>query len=438
MESKRKKRVKRGKLSLNMSSLISKLGHDFGEVKDGRAKNVVYKLKDVLLSGFAMFSLKYSSLLEFDQQTSTERSNLKSLYGVSKVCSDSQFRTILDQVKPSSIYSSMPKLVKELQAQGGLRDYQILGDYLIVSIDGVEYFRSCSIGCKRCLKKKHRNGKISNSHAMLGCSLVHPSKREVFPVGAEFIEQQDGCKKNDCELNASKRLKAQLKVDYPEEKLLIVEDALYATGPNIEQILGNEWTYVIAAKPGSNETLFRHFEGRKSRNQLKTYEFKDEKGTKHRFYWMNNVPLNESSNVRTNFLYYEEEDKKGRVQVFSWVTSFTIRQRNVVTIMRVGRSRWKIENETFNTLKNQGYHFEHNYGHGYQHLCNVLALLMLLAFLVDQIIQAADKLFQVIEKKIRTKKRLWQDIQALFRTTILESFQDLYRKVASLHQIQLE
>ena len=49
-------------------------------------------------------------------------------------------------------------------------------------------------------------------------------------------------------------------------------------------------------------------------------------------------------------------------------------------LMWGGRARWKIENETFNTLKNQGYHFEHNYGHGYQHLSVVLAMLMLLAF----------------------------------------------------------
>ena len=53
--------------------------------------------------------------------------------------------------------------------------------------------------------------------------------------------------------------------------------------------------------------------------------------------------------------------------------------------MRAGRARWKVENETFNTLKNQGYHFEHNYGHGQQHLSVVLAMLMMLAFLLDQV-----------------------------------------------------
>lgn len=438
MGRKRKTEKKRLSAEITMDSLISKVRKKFSEIGDHRGKNVVYKLKDVLMSGLAIFTLKYSSLLEFDQQTECEKKNLESIFGIHKVCSDSQFRTILDEVNPAGIYPMLPNLVKELGQQGGLQNYNILGEYKIASIDGVEYFRSCKVGCKKCLKKKHRNGKVSNSHAMLGCSLVHPAKREVFPLGAEFIQQEDGYTKNDCELNASKRLKDQLKKDYPDEKLLIVEDALYGTSPNIEQILGHEWQYIINVKPGSHPILFRLFEGRKSRNQLKTYEYEDEKGVKHRFFWMNNVALNDSSKLRTNFLYYEEEDKKGNIQVFSWISSFTIRKRNVETLMRIGRSRWKVENETFNTLKNQGYHFEHNFGHGYNHLSNVMALLMLVAFLIDQIIQAADNTFQQIEKKIRTKKRLWQDMVALFRTHYFFSFRDLYNKLAKLHRIQLE
>ena len=43
--------------------------------------------------------------------------------------------------------------------------------------------------------------------------------------------------------------------------------------------------------------------------------------------------------------------------------------------MRAGRAQCKIENETFNTLKNQGYNFQHNYGHGYQNLCSIMIML---------------------------------------------------------------
>jgi hypothetical protein len=38
------------------------------------------------------------------------------------------------------------------------------------------------------------------------------------------------------------------------------------------------------------------------------------------------------------------------------------------------RSNWKIENNTFNTLKNQDYHFSHNFGRGYQNLSAIFGI----------------------------------------------------------------
>jgi hypothetical protein len=82
--------------------------------------------------------------------------------------------------------------------------------------------------------------------------------------------------------------------------------------------------------------------------------------------------------------------------------------------MRGGRARWKVENETFNTLKNQGYHFEHNFGHGDKNLSVVFASLMMLAFLVDQAQQLACDLFQAVLKKEGSRIRLWEHMRALF------------------------
>ena len=89
------------------------------------------------------------------------------------------------------------------------------------------------------------------------------------------------------------------------------------------------------------------------------------------------------------------------------------------------RARWKIENETFNTLKNQGYHFEHNYGHGEQNLSVVLALLMLLAFLVDQTQQLCCPLFQAAWRKAGTKRHLWEEVRALFHSFRFDSWAEL-------------
>jgi hypothetical protein len=116
---------------------------------------------------------------------------------------------------------------------------------------------------------------------------------------------------------------------------------------------------------------------------------------------------------------------KGKVQHFSWVTDLCVNKGTVYRIMQGARARWRIENETFNTLKNQGYHFEHNFGHGYQHLSVVFAELMMLAFLVDQVQQLCCPLFQAAWAKWGSKRLLWEKMRALFFDYALESMRHL-------------
>ena len=150
------------------------------------------------------------------------------------------------------------------------------------------------------------------------------------------------------------------------------------------------------------------------------------------------MPLNQSSpDVQVNFVEYWEI-KAGKTQHFSWVTDFTVTPLNVVMIMRGGRARWKVENETFNTLKNQGYHFEHNFGHGQNHLSVVFAVLMMLAFLVDQIQQLGDALFQAVLKKKKRLIRVRERMRALFDTLDFQSMAELYQAILYGYRVQVE
>src|SRR6185437_7569879 len=126
----------------------------------------------------------------------------------------------------------------------------------------------------------------------------------------------------------------------------------------------------------------------------------------HRYRYINNVPLNRSSGFDINFIEYWEQDKKGEIKHFTWVTDIQIRKDNIYKIMKGGRANWRIENNTFNTLKNKGYHFTHNFGHGYKHLCTILGMLMMLAFFVDQIQELSCYLFQSARAKFRSRTNL--------------------------------
>lgn len=155
--------------------------------------------------------------------------------------------------------------------------------------------------------------------------------------------------------------------------------------------------------------------------------------------WTNDLCLCESAtDVKVNFLLYEQTTPDGVVKRWTWITNLPLTARSVERVMRAGRSRWQIENETFNTLKNQGYHFEHNDGHGAKNLATVLALLMLLAFLVDQIQQRCSATFRQVWRGLKTKAKLWDSLRSLFRVLVFDSMAALFRHLASLYRLQLE
>ena len=253
----------------------------------------------------------------------------------------------------------------------------------IVSIDGTGQFSSKKVHCKNCCEKTHRkNAEVTYYHQMVGASLVHPDQKVVVPLAPEPILKGDGATKNDCERNASKRLLKDLRREHPHLKVVVVEDALASNYPHLSLLDSLCMDYIIGVKPGDHGYLFDWIKDLSGQQ----YTLTDDKETRHDFAFYHDVPLNDAHyDYRVNVLTYTETDKKGRQKHFSWVTRLPLTVDNVYEVMRAGRSRWRIENETFNPLKNQGYHFEHNYGHGYENLCSVMTMLMLLSFLIDQV-----------------------------------------------------
>jgi hypothetical protein len=253
--------------------------------------------------------------------------------------------------------------------------------------------------------------------------LVHPDLKEVIPLAPEPIIKQDGDTKNDCERNATRRWLHHFRREHPRLPVIVVEDALSANAPHLRDLRAARMHYLIGVKPGDHAFLFGHLydADAASRTQHLT-QVDPATGVLHHFRCHNGVPLNESNaDLLVNVLEYWEIHPDGKVQYFSWITDFFLTPANVFAIMRGGRARWKIENETFNTLKNQGYHLEHNYGHGEQNLSVVLALLMMLAFLVDQTQQLCCPLFQTAWHKLHTKRHLWEEIRHCFRAFRFDS-----------------
>ena len=93
--------------------------------------------------------------------------------------------------------------------------------------------------------------------------------------------------------------------------------------------------------------------------------------------------------------------------------------------MQAGRARWNIENEHNNTLKTKGYHLEHHDGHGKQHLSAVLLTLNLLAFLFHTVLGWVDQKYQLVRQARAARHTFFQDLQALTRYLLFESWDQL-------------
>ena len=409
---------------LSADALFRVVRSGFAAIPDYRLSDTDISLTDALMAAFALFSLKSPSLLAFDKHR--VEGNLGTIYAIDHVPCDTQMREILDPVSPESVRPLFKSVFGQLQRGKALEAMMFLDDYYLLALDGTEYFSSKTIHCASCLQKVHHNGSITYYHQMLGAALIHPDQRAVIPLMPEPIVKQDGTGKNDCERNAAKRFMAKLRKDHPHLKFIVTEDSLSSNAPHIETLQAHGLHYILGVKDGDHAYLFEQVQAAAQAGRVTSYERHDRAARViHRFRFVNDMPLNTSNrDVRVNFIEYWELGEHKR-QHFSWVTDLRVSQRNVYHLMRGGRARWKIENETFNTLKNQGYHFEHNYGHGTQHLSVVFAMVMMLAFLVDQTQQLCCALFQAVWAKLGSKRLLWERMRALFYDYALQSMRQL-------------
>jgi hypothetical protein len=417
--------VPKGRKHLGADALFRLLHAHFATIADDDVDEVEIPLADALMSAFAMFSLKAPSLLAFDKQRAD--GNVQTISGMARAPCDTRMRERLDPVSPASLRPSCTLVFRQLQRGKALEPMAFLDGHYLLALDGTGYFSSQTIHCASCLHKVHRNGSITYYHQMLGAAIIHPDFREVIPLMPEPIVQQDGTDKNDCERNAAKRFLVKLRQDHPHLKFIVTEDSLSSNAPHIETLHDHGCHYILGVKKGDHAYLFKQVQAAEEAGRVTSYERHDRAaGVIHRFRFVNDVPLNASrADVRVNFIAYWEIGPD-QVQHFSWVTDLRVNKRNVYTLMRGGRARWKIENETFNTLKNQGYHFEHNYGHGEQHLSVVFATIMMLAFLVDQTQQLCCALFRAVWAKLGSKRLLWERLRALFYDYRLESMRELF------------
>jgi hypothetical protein len=417
------------KKHLGFSALRKIISERLCEIEDCRQQGKVdYTLHDCLMSAFAMMFFQDPSLLEFQRrmQESINHNNLKTIFNVEAIPKDTQLRDVLDQCPTDKLERVYAVFFYHLQRSKQLEAYRFFDGMYLMPVDGCQYFSSEKICCPSCLTKTSPKGVTRYHHQILQAVIVHPDSKQVIPLAPETIENTDGTEKQDCEINAGKRLIHKIRKTHPKLKIIFSGDDLFSRQPFIDELRLANMSYILTAKPSSHKILFEWFAELRQLQATTRLQLTDFKGRDHIYEWVNQIPLNGTKDAeQINFFDYQLVNKGQITYHNSWVTDIVIDANNVAQLVKGGRARWKVENEGFNTLKNQGYHIEHNFGHGRKNLSTIFFLLNLLAFFVHQILELTDLHYQRCRAKFSARKEFWNQLRCTFRILLFKNWQHL-------------
>ncbi len=414
---------------LGFSALKRQLSKRLWETNDLRQEGKVeHSLHDCFMSAFAMMFFQDPSVLQFQRrmQEAHNINNLKTMFGIEKLPGDTQLREVLDQAQPDKLEQVFLDYFRVLQRGKHLENFEFMDGKYLIPIDGSGYFSSDKICCPGCLTKISKSGKVRFHHQILQAVVVHPDIRQVIPLAPEPIQNTDGKGKQDCEINASKRIIKKIRKDHPKLGIIVVGDGLYSKQPFVDALKAERMSFFLVVKPKDHKILFEWFSEQRQLDQGGDLELTDLKGRHHCYEWVNDIPLNNTKDAdNVNFFQYRLINKGKVTYKNSWVTDMPVNENNVAKLTRGARARWKIENEGFNTLKNQGYHLEHNFGHGKQNLSMTFFRLNLLAFFMHQIFELTDPRYQKCRAKFSARKAFWGQLRFTIRILIFRNWEHL-------------
>jgi hypothetical protein len=399
--------------------------------RKGPRREGEYTMADIGLAAFSVFFMGSPSFLGHQRalQEGHGQSNCQTLFGMTAIPTDAYIRQMLDGASPACFDKLFFDAIK---TPGMLAPLQRLDGRMLIALDGTEHFCSRKIHCQRCSTRKRSDGGTEYFHAFLGASIVAPGHQQVLPLPPEFIAPQDGAEKQDCERNAAKRWLARHGPAVAPLQPVFLGDDLFACQPiaaAIQQAGGN---FILTCKPSSHQTIAEYLCGAELEEHRQTVVARGKRTTTI-YRWLSAVPLRATDDALTvNWFSIEMQNAKGKRTYYnSFVTDLPVTSGNVAELAACGRARWKIENETFNVLKTNGYNLEHNFGHGKETLASILVTLNLLAFALHTAARLAVLAWREAVIARGAAYRFFEHLRTVTAYVVFQNWDHLLRSIAA-------
>lgn len=323
----------------------------FSELTDVRDKRyITYFMKTICVTRLFGLLCGLTTMTEITDKFNTDFA----IDNLSNICSQNlrelpYWQTIQDvfvNLKIDEIKKIQKYIVITLIRSKMFDKYRHNG-YIQIIVDGTGLSHHDYNLNDNCIIKKSKDGIITYYKYVLECKLVFGNI--VISLDTEFIENNSSLtdkQKQDCEINAFKRMAKRIKKNYPKYKFIVTGDALYACEPMINICEHYNWLYIFNLKPDRLKYINDCFEGNILLNNETNYK---------NYFLSTNI---EYKKHKINVIKYIE-DSKTRVTTFRYVTNFKVNDYNIKDIVKLGRKRWKIENEGFYTQKHGTFNITH-------------------------------------------------------------------------------
>ena len=268
--------------------------------------------------------------------------------------------------------------------------------------------------------------------AFLGASIVAPGHQQVLPLPPEFIAPQDGAEKQDCERNAARRWLARHGPAVSHLRPVFLGDDLFACQPiaTAGQQAGGH--FIFTCEPASHQTITEYLNGAELEEHRESTVTRGKRCTTI-YRWLSAVPMRATDDaLNVNWFSIEILNGKGkRTYHNSFVTDLPVTTGDVADLAACGRARWKIENETFNVIKTNGYHLEHSFEHGNETLAAVLVTLDLLAFAFHTAARLAVLAWREAVIARGATYRFFEHSRTVTAYVVFETWDHLLRSIAA-------
>ena len=321
---------------------------------------------------------------------------------------------VLENVDVDQLRKVIKEIVYELIRKKMFDKYRIKDKFFQIIVDGTRICNFNKRHCENCLKTEHKD-KVTKEiisttyyHYILEAKLAVGNM--VLSIDTEFVENESAdVSKQDCEMNAFKRMAIRLKDEFPKLPILITGDALYACNQIIDICKEYNWEYILRFKEDRIKTLGREIVNLEKSNLLevnkKILVMDNGKEIGQQIKFGNNIhygnATNSDSGNETNIIKFYET--KNNIETsFMWMVSFKVTKNNAEELVSAGRRRWKIENEGFNEQKNGVFNIEHLYSTD-TNAMKIHYLLVQIAHIIRQLLEHGSI---VLKQAVFTKKEI--------------------------------